>query len=55
MKEPHIEFTKDGVMLCQYTVRGTFPGELEATRELLAEENGCRPEDIEVHVRGGRA
>lgn len=35
-----------GRELCAYTLRGTFPGELDATREQLAAENGIEPDRI---------
>lgn len=34
--------------LARYDYEGTFEGELEATRSLLAYENGLKEEDIEV-------
>ena len=48
MKEEWIIFTDQntGRELCAYTTRGTFPGELEATRELTAHENGIPAEQI---------
>lgn len=33
-----------------YTVRGTFAGELEATKELFAYENGIPESEIEVKI-----
>ena len=51
MRRPYIEFMKDGRSLCQYTMQGTFPGELKATRELLASENDCKVSDIDVFLR----
>lgn len=39
-------YTPDGKELGAYTLRGTFAGELQATKELLASENGLKPEDI---------
>lgn len=35
-----------GQELCAYTIRGTFPGEREATIEQLAADNGIEPEQI---------
>lgn len=29
-----------------YTLNGTFSGELEATKELIAYEKGVKPEDV---------
>lgn len=48
MKEEWLVFTDQntGRELCAYTTRGTFPGELEATRELTAHENGIPAEQI---------
>ena len=43
-------YAADGKFLGGYTLRGTFEGELQATKELLAAENGCRPEDIRVDL-----
>lgn len=37
-----------GEELCAYTLRGTFEGELDATKKLLAGENGIPIEDISV-------
>ena len=36
----------DGRFLGGYTVTGTFAGEAQATKELLAAEKGIAPEDI---------
>lgn len=36
--------------LCAYTVRGTFEGELESTKELLAYENGVHVNEISVAI-----
>lgn len=33
-----------------YTLKGTFDGEEEATKELLANENGIAVEDVEVII-----
>ena len=33
-----------------YTVNGTFRGEMEATKALLAAENGIQPEEITVKM-----
>ena len=49
-KEPWTVFSYQGKELAAYTVRGTFPGEMKATRDQLAAENGCRPEDIQVRT-----
>ena len=37
-----------GKELCAYTAQGTFAGELQSTRELLAYENGFEPQDIKI-------
>lgn len=52
MREEWVVFTdrNTGKELCSYTVRGTFPGELEATRAELAAENGLQEEQIETHI-----
>lgn len=39
-------YDPDGKELGAYTLCGTFPGELQATKALLASENGLKPEDI---------
>ena len=39
-----------GRELCAYTIRGTFPGEEDATRELLAAEEGINPDRITVSI-----
>lgn len=36
--------------LCSYTVRGTFPGEAEATAGLLSEEHGLPRDQITATV-----
>lgn len=38
----------NGKELAAYTVNGTFRGEMQATKELLAAENGLQPEEITV-------
>lgn len=52
MREEWVVFTdrNTGKELCSYTTRGTFPGELEATRAELAAENGLQEEQIETHI-----
>lgn len=40
----------DGRDLGGYTLLGTFAGEFQNTKELLAAENGIKPEDIEVRL-----
>ncbi len=39
-----------GRELCAYTIRGTFPGEAEATAELLAHENGLQVDQISATI-----
>lgn len=39
-----------GRELCAYTARGTTPGEERATIELLAFDNGIRPDQIAVSI-----
>ncbi len=46
MKQPWIEFIYNSKVIAAYTVEGTFPGELKATKELLAAEHGTTPEAI---------
>lgn len=43
-------FKLNGKELCAYTLRGTFAGEEEATKELLAEEYNCNKSDIIVTI-----
>ena len=43
-------FYYEGKELGAYTVYGTFDGEEEATKELLANENGIVAEDIRVAI-----
>lgn len=52
-----IQFKLNGKLLCEYSVKGTFAGEARSTCELLAYENNCSPEDIEIYVNveGGAA
>ena len=50
MKELWITFYLNGRELCSYTATGIFPGEMEATKKLLATFEGCSPEDIMVLV-----
>ena len=54
MRERWITFYLNGRELCSYTVRGTFPGEMEATKKLLAAYEGCSPEDITVQFESTR-
>ncbi len=41
---------KTGKELCAYTIRGTFDGEEQATRELLAHEKGLPAEQIRTRI-----
>lgn len=50
MKKWVVFYTPDGRELLAYTLEGTFEGELEATKNQLAHENGIRPEDITVKL-----
>ena len=43
-------FHPNGKELASYTVNGTFLGEMQATKELLAAENGIQPEEITVKL-----
>ena len=54
MNEPWKVFTLAGKEIASYTMRGTFHGEEKATKELLAYENGCQPEDIETRIESRR-
>ena len=36
--------------LCCYSVRGTYDGELKATKKFLAHENQCEMRDIRVAI-----
>lgn len=44
--EEYIVFYHKEKELAAYTVHGTFAGELEATKDLLAYENGIAVQDI---------
>lgn len=50
MREKWLVFRdrETGRELCAYTIRGTFPGERQATIELLAAEKGIPEERIET-------
>ena len=48
MKEEYLVFYHGQRELLAYTVRGTFAGELDATKDLLAYENGITKEAIRV-------
>lgn len=49
-EEPWVVFTLNGKELVSYTVRGTFPGELQATKESLAYENGVDVSQIKHKI-----
>lgn len=42
--------SETGAELCAYTIRGTFDGEEQATRELLAHEKGIPAEQIKTRI-----
>lgn len=46
-----IAFMYDGKEIFAYTIKGTFPGELQATKELLAAERGISTEEITVKLK----
>ena len=48
MKEEYLVFYHEQKELLAYTVRGTFAGELDATKGLLAYENGISEDAIRV-------
>lgn len=48
MKEEYLVFYYKQKELAAYTLRGTFPGEMEATKELLAYEKGITAAEIQV-------
>ena len=43
-------FYINGKEVCSYTIFGTFAGEEQATKELLASENGVNIDDIIVKI-----
>lgn len=50
-KEPWVAFLLFGwEEVAAYTLRGTFPGECEETRKLLAYEHGVTPDKITVVI-----
>lgn len=49
-EEPWVVFTLNGKELAAYTVRGTFPGELQATKESLAAEKGVDVSQIKHRI-----
>lgn len=46
-----VVFSYDGKELCAYDWLHEFSGERQATKEILAAENGCKSEDIQVTFR----
>ena len=50
MAEPWIVFLYQGKEVCAFTVHGTFPGEIDATKDLLAREYGYNREDIKTEL-----
>jgi hypothetical protein len=48
--EEWIEFIYQGKVLLAYTIYGTFPGEKQATIELLAAENNIDPKEITTRI-----
>lgn len=51
-QEPRwITFNIDGKEIAAITIKGTFPGEIKATAELLAYEKGVDPSKITVGTR----
>lgn len=44
--EEYLVFYHEKKELLAYTIRGTFAGEIEATKELLAYENGISKDAI---------
>ena len=48
MREEYLVFYYKQKELAAYTLRGTFPGEMEATKELLAYENNIAADEIRV-------
>lgn len=50
MKELYLVFKVKGVEKVAYTLKDTFPGEKQDTLELIAYENECKIEEIEVSI-----
>lgn len=51
-RKPWVVFTDPaGTELCAYTLEGTFAGEMQATKELLAAEHNIAVEDISVAIQ----
>lgn len=53
MSQDHrwITFNIDGKEIAAVTIKGTFPGEIKATAELLAYERGVDPTKITIGTR----
>ena len=52
MNEPRwITFSLDGKEIAAVTIKGSFPGEIQDTKELLACEKGVDPSEIVVGTR----
>lgn len=49
-KEEWAVFYIDNKEKCAYTVNGTFPGEMQATKELLAYENNVEVSDVVMKI-----
>ena len=50
MKAKWKVFYLNGKELMRYTLKGTFAGEEQATKEMLAYDHGCSVDDIEVRI-----
>ena len=48
--EPWVVFILGGREICAYTVRGTFAGELQATKEMIAYDKGVALSAIETKI-----
>lgn len=48
--EAWIEFIYNDKVIGSYTVRGTFAGEMQATKELLAADYNTTPENIKTRI-----
>lgn len=46
-------YSPDGRLIAAYTKQGTFPGECQNTIEMLAAEDGYRPDQITIRVVKG--
>lgn len=50
MKELYLVFKVKGVEKVAYTLKDTFPREKQDTLELIAFENECKIEEIEISI-----